>query len=313
MNQSNKISLFTRCKLSFGCLLVASFVLILFAIETDISNAESISTNAVPVEIANNLVIVQARVNGHDGRLLLDTGASTVCLASNIAAVAGIRGGSTTKITDAAELQENEKSSSAKTIGVGTVMFHNVPVTVLTNAPTEIENGLLGLSFLRHYIFCIDYQRKLLSFPSRTGFQKTGSAIPMQYKAGQLIVPFEVDGTPVLVVVDTGMSGALVLRSWFIEAKHLRERYQTHPVGSVNHTLFSNAQPECACVRSLKLGDYVFTNTLVEFQSKQGSSNDGIAGIIGGGILSQFTLTFDIEKGELWLVPGANSKAVKNR
>src|SRR6266487_77498 len=55
------------------------------------TTAQVFSTNAVPVEIEDDHVLVRAALNGHAVRLVLDTGASHVLVSPEAAAAAGIQ------------------------------------------------------------------------------------------------------------------------------------------------------------------------------------------------------------------------------
>ena len=62
------------------------------------------STNPVPVEIEDDHVLVRASLNGHEVRLLLDTGASHVLVSPEAAAAAGIRFGRDSCVDPRSEL-----------------------------------------------------------------------------------------------------------------------------------------------------------------------------------------------------------------
>ena len=263
------------------------------------------------VDITNNIVIVRARLNSLAIRLALDTGAAMVAVTPAMAEAAGVIGSQNAKLIDAAGAQEHVRLATANSIAVGPALMHDVPVMIgeMTPETLQSDDGQLGLSFLTNFLFRIDYQRKILSFPSLINLPKDGSAVPLQYikesatKSGVLTVQLEVDGIPARFLVDTGKSGALSLESWFVEKAGLRQQYQMHPSGE-SHSILGVEQQEAAFLRTLKFGGYTLTNVPTVF--RQGSSLDpDLAGAIGGGILRLFTVTFDIAGQQLWLEPNA--------
>ena len=263
------------------------------------------------VDITNNIVIVRARLNSLAVRLALDTGAAMVAVTPAMAEAAGVIGSKDAKLIDAAGEQEHVRLGTANSIVVGPALMHDVPVIIgeMTPETLQSDDGQLGLSFLTNFLFRIDDQRKILSFPSLVNLPKDGSSIPLQYitesatKSGVLTVQLEVDGILARFLVDTGKSGTLSLESWFVERAGLRQQYQMHPSGE-SHSILGVEQQEAAFLRTLKFGGYTLTNVPTVF--RHGSSLDpDLAGAIGGGIFRLFTVTFDIAGQQLWLEPNA--------
>ena len=263
------------------------------------------------VDITNNIVIVRARLNNLAVRLALDTGAAMVAVTPPMAEAAGVIGSKDARLIDATGEQEHVRLATANSIAVGPALIHDVPVMIsdMTTEALQSDDGQLGLSFLTNFIFRIDYQRKLLAFPSLATLPIAGSIVPLQYikesatKSGVLTVQLEVDGIPARFLVDTGKSGTLSLESWFVEKAGLRQQYQMHPVGS-SHSILGVEQQEATFLRSLKFGSYTLINLPTVF--RQGNPLDpDLAGAIGGGILRLFTVTFDIAGQQLWLEPNA--------
>ena len=262
-----------------------------------------------PVEISNNIVIVRARLNSHEVRLALDTGAAAVVVPPAVADQAGVLGSKNAKLIDAIGVQEHVRLSTADSLAVGSALAPDVPVLIGEMSPDILKNedGQLGLSFLTNFIFRIDYERKLLAFLSPANLPKSGAAIPLHYtrvtaqRSRLLTVQLEVDGIPGQFLVDTGKSGTLSLESWFVEKAGLRQRYRVHPSGE-SHSILGSEQQEAGYLQSLKIGGYILTNLPTVFRTGNSIDTD-LAGAIGGGIFHLFTLTFDSRGQQLWLEP----------
>jgi len=194
----------------------------------DATTARVSSTNAVPVEIEDDdHVVVRGALNGHELRLVLDTGASHVVVSPAVAAAAGIQKEAKVRFGGFGNERGFARRGVADSVAVGPATAERVPVAVAPMPPVVGADGLLGLSFLRQFTFRLDYDQKLVSFASPTSndLAGSGSVLPLQHEAPPLVVQAEVDGIPAKLVVDTGASQELILRSWFVEKHKLRERY----------------------------------------------------------------------------------------
>jgi hypothetical protein len=174
--------------------------------------------------------------------------------------------------------------------------------------PPFTNDGLLGLSFLGQFIFRLDYQQQLVSFasPASSNLMGGGSIIPLQGEGFFAAVQAEVDGVPAKLILDTGASQALILRSWFVEEQKLRARYPERLSMVTGMGLLGRTHGEIARLQTLKLGDYTLTNVFAEFESTANTWPGDFAGFVGAPILRRFNLTFDLAGGRLWIEPNAN-------
>lgn len=274
---------------------------------TPATTVQVVSTNPVPFEIEDDHVLVRASINGHEVRLALDTGASHVLVTPEVAAAAGIRETTELSFGTFGDERGSARQGVAESVAVGPAVAANVPVAVMPVPPVLGADGFLGLSFLGHFIFRLDHQQKLLRFAPAASNNLTGvgSSVPLQDEGFRLTVQAEVDGVPARLTVDTGAGQALILESWFVEERKLRERYpkRLHVVTGGN--LLGQMRGEIARLRTLKLGDYTLTNVFVEFGARTSARRGKIAGFIGAPILRRFNLAFDLAGRRLWLEPNA--------
>ena len=265
------------------------------------------STNAVPLEVNGEHLLIRGTVNGHPVRLVLDTGASHVSLSPDAAKAAGISQLSPAQFATFGTERASALVGVAKSIKVGQALAEDVPTFVATVPEVFEADGFLGLSFLRRFAFHLDYPNRLLSLaPAGSGaLGDDGSRLRMR-DDGRLVIEAEVDGAPARLIVDTGAGQSLILRHWFVEAQSLRTRYPRRLSTITGASLLGLMRGEYTRVRAVKLGASTITNVITEFELAIGSRpTDGVAGYIGAGILRRFDLNFDPQGESLWLKPNA--------
>jgi predicted aspartyl protease len=272
------------------------------------TSAQVSSTNAVPVEIEDDHVLVRGTLNGHEVRLVLDTGASHILVSPEAAAAAGIETMAKVRFGGFGNKRGFVRMGVADSVAVGPAMAEMVPLAIMPIQPPFADEGLLGLSFLGQFTFRLDYQQKLLFFASRAGgnLMGAGSIIPLHGEAFFVAVQAEVDGIPAKLLVDTGASQALILRPWFVEKEKLRERYPKRLSMVTGLGLLGRTQGEIVRLQTIKLGDYSVTNVFAEFEKDSNAWPGDIAGFVGSPILCRFNLTFDLAGRRLWIEPNAN-------
>ena len=267
-----------------------------------------VAADPVPVEIDDDHVLVRGTLNGHGVRLVLDTGATHVVVSPEAAAAAGIQKTTRIRFGGFGNEEGSAKHAVADSIAVGPASAGEVPVVVMPILPVSRADGFLGLSFLRHFTFRLDYQQKLISFASPASRSLTGggSSVPLLDHGRLLAVLAEVDGIPARLIVDTGAGQALILQSWFVEEQRLRERYPKRLKVVTGRGLLGQMRGEIARLQTLKLGDHTITNVFVEFGTKTDTRPGDIAGYLGAGILRRFNLTFDLAGRRLLIEPNAS-------
>jgi len=271
------------------------------------TNAQVFSTNPVPLETEGDHLYVRARVNDRELRLLLDTGASHVLITPEAAATAGIQKNMKTRIAGFVDDRTLGHATVADSIVIGPATAEKVPAFIMPIPALFGADGVLGVSFLEEFIFRLDYDRKLLSFTSRTSSKLTGGgvSIPLESKRRLLTVVAEVDGIPAKLIVDTGAGQSLILNSWFVEKHNLRERNPKRLKIITGQGFLGETRGEIVRLRTLKLGDYTVTNVFAEFETKTNIAPRTIAGFVGTLFLRRFNLTFDVAEGRLWIEPNS--------
>jgi len=278
------------------------------ASSSDTPTVQITNTNAIPAEIFGDHFFVRSTMNGHELRLILDTGASHVLISPSAAAAVGLKKDKDAQLTALGGTGRSSAGAGvANSFDVGGALGKKIPVFIAPFPDVFEADGLLGLAFLNGTIFRLDYEAKMVSFaaPTNNFLTPRGTIVPIQIEDHWLTIPAEVDGIHVLLMVDTGASESITLEPWFVKKYGLRERYPKRLNVVTGLGVLGPIHGEIARLRSLKIGDYELTNLCVDFETKPKARQTRIAGKIGAGVLSRFTLTFDPAGKRLWLEPNA--------
>jgi predicted aspartyl protease len=151
-------------------------------------------------------------------------------------------------------------------------------------------DGLLGADFFRRRVVEIDYanEKVRLLTPGELN-SATGIAVPMRVRNGVLCVRAGVDGEPAeWARVDTGCNSSL---QWVATAEKTslggKASVATMP-GTLRH-FYSDVQIGAERLSDVRIG--IHTNQIFA----------GEAGLIGNGVLSNYKVTFDVDKKRLLL------------
>src|ERR671924_1530164 len=117
----------------------------------------------VPIESGLGVWIVPAVVNGQRGRFLLDTGSSVIVIGPTLAAASGVKPAAGREAIELHTLGGRTRGPSAvvRSLQVGDATPREVPVVL--HDPGPGVDGILGNTFLSHYLVTVDADRRQLS------------------------------------------------------------------------------------------------------------------------------------------------------
>jgi clan AA aspartic protease (TIGR02281 family) len=112
----------------------------------------------VPVYQANDVLFVEALLNDTVRLpMLIDTGASYTIIATGIARRLGLSLHTSAHVPIRAVGQTLQAPlTQVRTLSIGHVIRHNVPVLVYGDGIDQRQTGILGMSFLKHFEITID-------------------------------------------------------------------------------------------------------------------------------------------------------------
>ncbi len=120
----------------------------------------------IPLQKLGGSFVVQAHLNNErTAHLIVDTGASMTVLSTNIAIDLGILGTTDNELltvnTAGGSVQVNMNYLTSLTVGTAQAQHVAIAIHDLPDIPEQIE-GLLGMSFLKHFLVTLDAEHAQL-------------------------------------------------------------------------------------------------------------------------------------------------------
>jgi len=195
-------------------------------------------------------------------------------------------------------------------LAIGGLTLHGVTFAVIDPPiASSQEFAVLGDQLVQHLVVTLDPARQQITFTDENNFRYAGKGkfIPVRVEGNGLLVQAEADGISGAFGIDTGDTGSLTLLSSFVKKHDLIQFYRAKlqgyggsGVGGPDHAFYTR-------VHTLRLGEvkvhspltFLYTDT--DGGSNHSSYGTLYAGNIGQHILRQFTVTFDVQRGALYL------------
>lgn len=307
-----------RKKLFLFILLVIPFLCraqLGFTLKNDLHSVD------IPIEIANNLIIVPIVLNGQlPLKFILDTGVRTTILTEksysdilqlNYSRRYLVSGPGGEKIVQA-YITNNVTLDLPGVHGEGHSML------VLEEDYLELRNylgmdvhGVLGYEVFSRFVVIIDYEKKRLTLMNPDFFKpgKKFQMLPITVEDTKPYVHATVqfpDGTTVKtkLMVDSGASHGLILDPKTDNKFYIPEKNVSSLIGRGLGGLITG---KIARIKSLSLGNYKLENPIVSFPDAGNyldtlkSSDIFRNGSLCGEVLSRFTTAYNFSEGKLYL------------
>jgi predicted aspartyl protease len=276
----------------------------------------------IPIQVAGNLVYMPGRVN--DSRqfsVVLDTGSSISIVAPSIAQQVGLHASGSTQaeglghgsnetvqFVKGARLEWGEGASRLK---IEDQQVAILPIAYIAEEVGRSTDALFGSNVFEKFRVTVDYQHEHATFTSPdAALGEAGESIPIKVSGGTPFVTATLlgdNGSRVSgrFLLDSGTTGALILNKQFLAA---------HPEIAANHhslevpfvkAVGGRIDTKLVRVAELDLGSFHFHQPIAVIpQSNLGLfAHAELAGIIGAGIFSRFTVTWEYGQGRMLLIP----------
>ena len=277
--------------------------------DAHIANAEGRVT--VPIQILNNHVYLEAKINGKGPFLcIFDTGGHSLLTPETAKALAVHSEG------DAPGAGAGEgvvASGFAKGVNfqIGDLTLSRQAVTVLNFASKDVEGfdeqGMLGFELARRFVTVIDYGAKTITFidPARFDPKDAGTPVPFVFYNHLPQVDGVFEGTPGRFDIDTGSRVELTLTKPFVEAHGLTAK---HPKGVLAVDGWGVGGPSRSYVTRgdyFTLGPVRIDGLVASFgtQGKGAFADPNFQGNVGSGLLKRYAVTFDYNHQIMYLKP----------
>jgi hypothetical protein len=266
-----------------------------------------------PFEIVHNSISVPIKIAGTETRAMFDTGSEVAFVDREFAEAHGVlvADGFRAKVVGA---HSSKSVPLAREVPIelfgASVRLRNVPAGPLGRLGEA--KIIVGLDVLRAFVLQIDYANSRIRFASRDAVNlDTAANVEMRRIRGKglLAVRAKLDGDPVWLMLDTGMSGPMQLTSRLMESRGWQKLGEA-PSLDVHGT--QRVEPIYR-VPLLELGPYdlhgvsaVAGRRLDKPQELVARDDRGVraTGILGAEVLRKFLVTLDLKERRLHLVPG---------
>jgi hypothetical protein len=275
--------------------------------------AEGASKVTFKVRVIANLIVMPGNVNNSRPlNIVLDSGASDNILVPELVSDLRLKLTSSATAAGLGKGQDETEHISPgnrlawgpdKQLRLGDQRVAALPISDISEQTGYPLDGIFGSSLFQNFQIHVDYDHAEVTFAQGEPPPAGGVAVPLRLYGG---IPF-VEATletaaggkvPGLFLVDSGTTAPLILSRKFLEA---------HPSVMAGHK-YVNAPPAVAVggridlqlvrVTGLKLGSFRLAAPVAAVpQSTRGAlANGNIAGFIGAGILSRFTVDWDYKR-----------------
>ena len=270
----------------------------------------------VPFKIADNLIIVDASLNGKTGSFIFDTGAESTVVNASFAKTLGLTpkgttvgngsaGSATAGIIRGVKLSVGE-------ISVTDLTVYSLPIDEFAPALGFNIAGIIGNEVIGKLVAEIDYTKSLLTLCDPAKFVVPSSAEKMD-----LLIE---DGLPFVTAaieldehrserlkmeIDTGSTGAILLNSPMVKKYKLLTTltaYMDTKTGGVGGTGTS----KISRIKGVRLGNFEIKEPIAQLYTgtKGDNASTRYDGLLGGAIFRRFKMTVDLLHKRLFLEPG---------
>jgi len=283
------------------------------------------SSVRVPLELANDLVVLKVRVNSSRPlHFIFDTGASFSVIDPQSARALGLRAKGKLSLAATGGSVQSGLIGPVSLSLAGVTLFKQTLATIDLDAFAPLFgykiDGVIGHDFINNFVVEIDYAAGLMSL-YETGSYKyvgAGESIPIEmvektpFVRGRIALNGResIEGK---FEVDSGATGILNLNTPFVNKHKMIETLTTHAQSKLGG-VGGSAEAVKAHVLAVEFGSLVVKNPLVVFaQGTEGSESSAeYDGELGAGFLSQFKMILDYSRSQMILERSQSVSTLKD-
>lgn len=264
----------------------------------------------VPFVMTDPLPMIAAQIDGHDARLLIDTGAPALVLTAQAASRFGVAMHQAGEGVFLGGRRAAISEGTADLVELGTATLRSVPVSELpAQAPASLDghpyDGIIGTTILQQFLSTIDYRNGRLVLRPRSAASAFDAAAAAN---GASIVPMwlvpdhfifargYVNGVGALFSIDTGLAGAgLMLTASTVHAAHISADAAHASTGYGGGGAVSMVPFQADTVRVGSYVQHAVKGVYSPNGDPYGSFPFAIAGAISHGFFRSAALTLDFQ------------------
>jgi predicted aspartyl protease len=271
-----------------------------------------------PFQLINNHIYAQVKINGKGPyTFIFDTGGTNTvspslakALGLNIEGHLEVRGGGSGTMdagfAKVGQIQIGDASLKEQ-------LFFTIPLDSMANIEGVEQPGMVGFETFRRFVTRIDYGTHTITLINPKTFdpRDAGTPVKVVFDGNVPEVEGSYNGASGKFMIDTGARSALLLTGPFADKNGFRANAGK---GVEAMTGWGVGGPTRSFVQhggDLKIGTVDVENPLTLLSTDKGGAmaEGNLAGNIGGGVLKRFVITFDYEKGAMYLKPVAGAVA----
>ena len=260
----------------------------------------------VPFEHCSGHICIMLSLNGQGPfRFVLDTGARNV-MSDKLYRLLQLPAEGRGTLSGVGEHSERGALTTVGQIALGGLTLAHQP---FFTSPTLDElpiDGAIGYEWLWSTPTLIDYAHRELTFydPATFVYQGAGSAIPFSFRDKTPQIEGVLDGLPGQFTIDTGSDDSLTMGKSFVDRFGLIDKYQAGGELRVSRGIGGHARTLATRGKLFEIGGVQIANPALELSRQpQGALGADLAGNISNGILQQFSVLFDYQRGKVYMTP----------
>lgn len=282
------------------------------------------ASTTVPFLVINGHIYVDVKLNGRGPyRLPLDSGGDNIVTPA-LARELGLESAGELPVSGSGEKVEDIGATEVERLEIGDAYlarqtFFVYAIDWTAHVEGVPQQGLIGYAVLRRFVTRIDYEHRQLTLYDPASFTYTGSGAVVPFVFNEHIpqVKGAIDGLPGAFDIDTGSRSSLDLTTPFVTRHRLIEKMRAGPERIAVWGVGGPSRKRMVRTRLLELGPVEIPALVTGLStSKRGFANPDVAGNVGFGVLSRFTVIFDygrqqliLEKNALYGRPDAYDKS----
>jgi hypothetical protein len=268
----------------------------------DFGFARGEGQTTVPFQLLNGHIYAQVKLNGKGPfRLLVNAGGVNI-VTPELARALDLKVEGKIPASDIKERAETYALTRVGRVEIGDAWVENQTFLVYPldrMAPMEgiQEQGLIGYEVLRRFAAKFDYARSRLTLYRSADFEYHGPGAMLPFALDRHVpqVEGEIDGIPGKFNLDTGSRMSVELSTRFTEANGLFDHYGAKSEQIVGWGVGGPSRGYLVRGRRLTLGPVVISDPVVGLATQEtaAAASGEVAGDVGNGVLSRFTVIID--------------------
>lgn len=265
----------------------------------------------VPISIPEHHIFINVAIAGRDYKFVLDTGAGSTVLASDVVCDLGLEILGRAMGQGVSGAQEFEIVAVPEMrIGAITMVNQRVVALDIERIRNHMPNvaGFLGMDFLNRFVVKFDYVRQEIEVFERSSFTYAGSGAELPIEGA--CCAMTIDDVEGMFTIDTG-SPALDLYGQFLEKKGLAVRADLPEITRIAGIGSTPITFRLATCSRVTIGPYTLENVPLGFTKAQvgAFANMAHAGNAGAVIWRRFITYFDYSGQRLIIEPNGDLSA----